>query len=282
MSFFTEPLAFEFMRQALIMAIVIAVPCALLSCYLVLKGWALMGDAVSHAVLPGVVLAYITGLPLLLGAFVAGLFCAVATGFITDNSRVKQDTVMGVVFAGMFGVGLVLHTSIETGIHLDQILFGDILGVTWSDIAQTSTIAAIVTIGVLIWRKDLLVHAFDPNHASALGLRTGWLHYGLLVALSLTIVATLKAAGLILAIAFLIAPGAVAFLLTRTFRAMALVSLLVAMGSSVLGVLWSFHLDSAPAPTIVVVMTGAFMLAFLFAPQRGLLRRSQSSESTGQ
>lgn len=272
MSFFTDPLAFEFMRQALLMAVIIAAPCALLSCYLVLKGWALMGDAVSHAVLPGVVLAYITGLPLLIGAFAAGLFCAVATGFITNNSRVKQDTVMGVVFSGMFGAGIVLYTAIETNVHLDHILFGDILGVTWGDIGQAGLIATVVTLGLLIWRKDLLVHAFDPNHASALGLRTGWLHYGLLVALSLTIVATLKAAGLILAIAFLIAPGAVAFLLTRTFRAMTLVALLVAIGSSVLGVLWAFHIDSAPAPTIVVVMTAAFVLAFLFAPQKGLLR----------
>ncbi|MEO0497160.1 MAG: metal ABC transporter permease [Pseudomonadota bacterium] len=282
MSFFTEPLAFEFMRQALIMAAIVAAPCSLLSCYLVLKGWALMGDAVSHSVLPGVVLAYITGVPLLIGAFAAGLFCALATGFVTDNSRVKQDTVMGVVFSGMFGMGLVLYTSIETAVHLDHILFGDILGVTWGDITQTGIIAALVTFGLMIWRKDLLVHAFDPNHASALGFRTGWLHYGLLVALSLTIVATLKAAGLILAIAFLIAPGAVAFLMTRTFRAMMLVALLVSTSSSVLGVLWAFHIDSAPAPTIVVVMTTAFVLAFLFAPQRGLLRRTGPSESAGQ
>ncbi|MEM1364306.1 MAG: metal ABC transporter permease [Pseudomonadota bacterium] len=281
MSYLTLPLSFEFMRQALIMAVLIAVPCALLSCYLVLKGWALMGDAVSHAVLPGVVLAYLVGLPLLIGAFVAGLFCALATGFITDNSRVKQDTVMGVVFSGMFGAGLVLYTAIQTSVQLDHILFGDILGVTWTDIAQTGVIAALVTAGIAIWRKDLLVHAFDANHASALGMRTAWLHYGLLVALALTIVATLKAAGLILAIAFLIAPGAIGFLLTRTFRSMLVVSVLVATGSSVTGVLWSFHIDSAPAPTIVVVMTAIFMMAFLFAPRRGILRRIPKTDADG-
>ncbi|MEO0636631.1 MAG: metal ABC transporter permease [Pseudomonadota bacterium] len=271
MNWLTDPLSFGFMRQAFIMAVLVAVPCAILSCYLVLKGWALMGDAVAHAVLPGVVLAYITGLPLILGAFGAGMVCALATGFIAENSRVKRDTVMGVVFAGMFGAGLVLHTAIPTGIHLDHILFGNILGVSWRDIAETGVISAVVVVGLLIWRKDLLVHAFDASHASALGLPTRWLHYGLLIGLSLTIVATLKAAGLIIAIAFLIAPGAIAFLLTRTFRSMVLMALAVAVGSSLSGVFASFHLDSAPAPTIVVVMTAIFVLAFLFAPQRGLL-----------
>ena len=179
--------------------------------------------------------------------------------------------VMWVVFAGMCGAGLVLHTAIPTGVHLDHILFGNILGVSWRDIAETGAISAVVVGGLLVWRKDLLVHAFDASHASALGMPTRWLHYGLLIGLSLTIVATLKAAGLIIAIAFLIAPGAIAFLLTRTFRTMVLVALIVAVGSRLTGVFASFHLDSAPAPTIVVVMTAIFVLAFLFAPHRGLL-----------
>ena len=273
-SFFSEPLAFEFMQRALIVSVIIAVPCALLSCYLVLKGWALMGDAVSHSVLPGVVLAYITGIPLLIGAFCAGMFCALATGFLTENSRVKQDTIMGVVFSGMFGLGLVLYTSVQTEVHLDHILFGDILGIEQPDMVQAIAIACLTSFVLILLRKDFLMHAFDPSHAIAIGLRTHALHYGLLVLLALTIVATLKAAGLILAIAFLISPGATAFLLARRFPAMMVFSVLIATGCSVMGVLLSFHLDSAPAPTIVVLMTLVFITAFLFAPRRGILRRA--------
>ena len=125
------PFQFPFMQQAFAISLLVAVPCALLSCFLVLKGWSLMGDAVSHAVLPGIVLAYIAGIPLAIGAFAAGMFCALATGYLKENSRIKEDTVMGVVFSGMFGLGIVLYTKIQTEVHLDHILFGDMLGVSW-------------------------------------------------------------------------------------------------------------------------------------------------------
>ena len=212
------PFSFAFMQQALLISVLIAVPMALLSSFLVLKGWSLMGDAISHAVLPGVVLAYIAGLPLAIGAFAAGMTCAVATGFLKENSRIKEDTVMGVVFSGMFGLGIVLYTSIQTEVHLDHILFGDMLGVTWGDIAETGAIAVVATAVVALWRRDLLLHAFDAQHAQAIGLPVRLLHYGLLSILSLTIVGALKAVGIILAISMLIAPGAIAYLLTRPFR----------------------------------------------------------------
>ncbi|WP_454685029.1 metal ABC transporter permease [Ancylobacter moscoviensis] len=257
------PFQFEFMVNALVISGLVAVPMALLSCFLVLKGWSLMGDAVSHAVFPGVVLAYIVGLPYAIGAFVAGMFCAVATGFLKDNSRIKQDTVMGIVFSGMFGVGLVLYVKIQSEVHLDHILFGDMLGVSWRDIAETAAIAAI-TAGVLAVKwKDFLLHAFDPIQAKVAGLRVGLLHYGLLCLISLTIVGALKAVGIILAIAMLIAPGAIAFLLTRRFGAMLLASLAIAVGGSLLGVYLSFFLDSAPAPTIVLLMSVLFVGAFI-------------------
>ena len=259
MSFFTDPLAFEFMRQALIMAIVVAVPCALLSCYLVLKGWALMGDAVSHAVLPGIVLAYITGLPLLIGAFAAGLFCAVATGFISDNSRVKQDTVMGVVLSGMIALGLVLYVALGVTADLQHILIGNMLGVDRAELINALANSVIVSLGLLVFWRDLMLHAFDPAQAKASGLATGWLHYGLLTALSLTIVAVLSATGLILAIGHLIAPGAIAFLLVRNLAAMLAVSVLVCALSMFLGVYLSFFIDSAPAPTIILVLTVNFI-----------------------
>ena len=153
------PFQFPFMQNAFLIVAIVSVPAAMLSCYLVLKGWALMGDAVSHAVLPGVVLAYIFAIPLSVGAFVAGLFCAVATGWLHENSRVKQDTVMGVVFSGMFALGIVLYTKIQTDVHLDHILFGHMLGVESGDIATTALIAAFVTgVFILKWR-DFMVRA---------------------------------------------------------------------------------------------------------------------------
>ncbi|MCJ8144509.1 metal ABC transporter permease [Ancylobacter sp. A5.8] len=263
-----EPFQFEFMVNALVIAALVAVPAALLSCFMVLKGWSLMGDAISHGVLPGVVLAYIVGLPLGIGAFAAGMFCALATGFLKENSRIKQDTVMGIVFSGMFGVGLVMYVKIQTDVHLDHILFGDMLGVSWGDIAETAAIAALTTgIVALKWR-DLLLHAFDPAQARVVGLPVRLLHYGLLALISLTIVGALKAVGIILAIAMLISPGAIAFLLTRRFSHMLVAAVSVAVGASVLGVYLSFFLDSAPAPTIVLLMSLTFVAAFIRVTRR--------------
>lgn len=256
------PFQFEFMRNALVITVLVAVPAALLSCFLVLKGWSLMGDAISHAVLPGVVIAYIVGLPLAVGAFAAGMTCALATGFLTENSRIKQDTVMGVVFSGMFGLGLVLYVKIQTDVHLDHILFGDMLGVGWGDILETGVIAAVVCGIILVKWRDLVLHAFDPVEAQAVGLPVRVLHYGLLAILSLTIVGALKAVGIILAIAVLIAPGAIAYLLTRTFGAMLTVAVAVAVFASFGGVYLSFFIDSSPAPTIVLIMTAVFIGAF--------------------
>lgn len=256
------PFQFPFMQQAFIIAVLVAAPMGLISSFLVLKGWSLMGDAISHAVLPGIVLAYITGLPLAVGAFAAGMVCALATGFLKENSRVKEDTVMGVVFSGMFGLGIVLFSMVETELHLDHILFGDMLGVTWGDIAETGLIALVSLGFVGLLRRDLLLHAFDASHAHAIGLPVRFYHYGLLGVLSLTIVGALKAVGIILAIAMLIAPGAIAFLLTRRFEAMLAVAVTVAVGCAFLGVYLSFFIDSAPAPTIVVLMTLVFVAAF--------------------
>ena len=259
---------FEFMRNALLISVLVAIPTALLSCFLVLKGWSLMGDAISHAVFPGVVISYIVGLPLAVGAFAAGMSCALLTGYLKENSRIKQDTVMGVVFSGMFGFGLVLYTKIQSDVHLDHILFGDMLGIGWPDIIETGLIALVATAILAVKWRDFLLHAFDPAQAKAVGLRVNWLHYGLLAILSLTIVGALKAVGLILAIAMLIAPGAIAFLITRTMGSMLIVAVLVATVASFSGVYLSFFIDSAPAPTIVLLMTVIFLAAFLWSSLR--------------
>jgi manganese/iron transport system permease protein len=259
------PFQFPFMQQAFVMAVLIAVPMGLLSAYLVLKGWSLMGDAISHAVLPGIVLAYLAGIPLVIGAFAAGMFCALATGFLKQNSRIKEDTVMGVVFSGMFGLGIVLYTKVQTGLHLDHILFGDMLGLVWRDVVETGLIAVLAVGLILAFRRDLLVAAFDERHAQAIGLPVRLLHYGLLSLLALTIVSALKAVGIILAVALLIAPGAIAFLLTRRFERMLALSALISASASLLGVYGSFFLDSAPAPTIVVLLALTFVAAFLYS-----------------
>ena len=257
------PFQFSFMVNAMVISLILAVPTGLLSCYLVLKGWSLMGDAVSHAVLPGVVIAYIINIPLIIGAFIAGMVCALATGYLTENSRVKQDTIMGVVFSGMFGLGIVLYTKIQSDVHLDHILFGNMLGVGSTDIMTTGLIALFVVLVVFVKWRDLLLHSFDPAQARVAGLPVQIIHYGLLAILSLTIVSALKAVGIILTIALLIAPGAIAFLLTKRFEMMMVIAVSVASISSFLGVYASFYLDSAPAPTIVLLMTVQFIAAFL-------------------
>jgi manganese/iron transport system permease protein len=277
----TVPLSYPFMQRAMIVAVLVGAVCAVLSCYLVLRGWSLMGDAISHAVLPGIVIAYAVGLPLAIGAFVAGLACALFTGYLKENSRVKEDTVMGIVFSGMFGFGLVLFTKVETDQHLNHILFGNMLGVTVSDLIETAIIAGITLVAVMLKRRDLLLYCFDPNHARAIGLPVRVLHYGLLIFLSLTIVASLKAVGIILVIAMLVAPGATAYLLTDSFERMLLIAAAIAVSSSVLGTLVSFHIDGATGACIVLIQMAVFLLAFVFAPKRGLLaaRRERRSVS---
>ncbi len=270
------PFQFPFMRNAFWIVLLVAPPTALLSCFLVLKGWALMGDAVSHATLPGIVLAWILGLPLIIGAFAAGMTCALATGYLSHNSRIKQDTVMGVVFSGMFGIGIILYTSIHTSEHLDHVLFGNMLGVGAGDLWTSGLISLAVSALLVLKWKDLLLHAFDPAQARASGLPTRLLHYGLLASLSLTIVATLTSVGLILAVALLVTPGAIAFLAVRSFGWMLVASVGVCLAAMLLGTYLSFFLDSSPAATIVLVLTTLFVLAFL---RRLHLTRRHSSRA---
>lgn len=262
-TWFIAPFTYPFMMQALLCALLTGIVCAIFSCFLVLKGWSLMGDALSHAVLPGIVLAFVLQIPLIIGAFIAGLLCSLTTGYIKTHSRIKEDTVMGIVFSGMFALGLVLFSFIETDQHLSHILFGNILGVTSSELIQITLISFGVSILVLLKRHDLLLYCFDPIEARVLGLRVTVLHYGLLALLALTIVASLQAAGVILVIAMLIAPGITAFTLTKNFHKMIYIALFVSVSSSLLGVLISFHIDAATGPLIVVIQAVFFIIAQL-------------------
>lgn len=275
----TVPLSYPFMQRALVVSILVAAVCAVLSCYLVLKGWSLMGDAISHAVLPGIVVAFVLGLPLALGAFAAGLACALLTGYLKENSRIKEDTVMGIVFSGMFGLGLVIFTKVDTDQHLMHILFGNVLGVSIRDLVETALVAGVTLAIVVVKRRDLLLYCFDPNHARSIGLPVQVLHYGLLILLSLTIVAALKAVGIILVIAMLIAPGATAYLLTDSFERMLVIATAMAIASAAIGTIASFHLDGATGACIVLVQSAIFVLAFLFAPKHGVLRRGRTIPS---
>lgn len=273
MDWLFAPLQFDFMQAALILSMIIAVPTALLSCFLVLKGWALLGDAISHAVFPGVVLAYMLGLPLAVGAFVAGMGCALLAGYINDNSRIKQDTVMGVVFSALFALGLLLHVWAGSDVHLDHLLFGDVLGIGPADMLESGIIAGVITLWIGLKWRDLLLQTFDPVQARTAGLSVRLLHYGLLAGVSLAVVSALKSVGIVLTIALLIAPGAIALLLTRSFGPMLLTSVGVSVLAAAGGIYLSFHLDSAPAPTIVVLLNLMFMMALLLkrrgAPQQG-------------
>ncbi|MBE2281920.1 MAG: metal ABC transporter permease [Prosthecobacter sp.] len=265
------PFQYSFMTEALLVGALVGAVCAVLSCYLVLKGWSLMGDAVSHAVLPGVVGAYLLGLPLAVGAFVSGLFCAAATGWIKSNTRIKEDTVMGIVFTGLFAFGLVLFTKVETEAHLNHILFGNILGIERADLIQTVIACALTLLVILPMRKDLLLFCFDTAHARAIGLNTQALYYVLLSLLAATIVASLQAVGIILVVAMLITPGCTARLLTDRFDRM----LLIAAGSSVLasclGVYVSFFVNGSTGACIVLAQSLLFALAFIFGPKHGLI-----------
>ncbi|KGJ89872.1 metal ABC transporter permease [Colwellia psychrerythraea] len=259
-----EPLQFTFMQQAFALVILIAIPTALLSCFLVLKGWSLMGDAISHSILPGVVIAYIMAIPYAVGAFIAGIFCALATGYIKEHTRLKEDTVMGVVFSSLFALGLVMMSKIETGVHLDHILFGDMLGLSWSNIVESAVISIAIICFITFKGKDLVVYIFDHQHAKAIGLSVKFLHYSLLVTLSLTIVASLKVVGMILVISLLIAPGAIAFLLSNKFNHMLCLAVIISVLCSITGVYLSFFIDSAPAPTIILLMSLLFILVFSY------------------
>lgn len=271
--FFLDPFRFAYMQKAFLITFLVAIPMAVMSSLMVLKGWSLLGDAMAHAVLPGIVMAYVAGLPLVIGAFAAGLFCAVATGWLSANSRVKEDTVMGIVFSGMFGLGVVLHVSVRSSLHLDHILFGDMLGVLWSDIGATALLAVLCGGFLLVKWRDLVAQAFDVLHARAIGLKTGFLHYGLLTTIALMIVASLKAVGIILSIALLVAPGAIAFLVARTFAGMLTVAVGSVVLSALVGIFASFHIDSEPAPTMVLCLTALFMVAMAASQVRDFRMR---------
>jgi manganese transport system permease protein len=274
---FTAPLQYEYMVKAIYVSALVGLVCSALSCYMTLKGWALMGDAVSHAVMPGVVVAYVLNIPLAIGAFVFGVGSVIAIGFIKDNTRVKEDTVIGVVFTGFFALGLVLVSKIRSSIDLTHILFGNVLGISDADIVQTAIISGITLVTLAVLRKDLILFCFDSTHARSIGLNITFLYYVLLSLLSLTAVAGLQTVGIILVVAMLVTPGATAYLLSDSFDRMMLIAMASGVFSSVMGTYISYHIDGSTGGCIVVVQTSIFIMAMIFAPKHGLIARTANS-----
>lgn len=292
--FLSYPLeSYEFMQRALVTSILVGVICAILSSFIVLKGWSLIGDALSHSVLPGLVVAYMFGFPLFLGAFVTGVLASVGITFLERNSPVKQDAGIGIVFTGMFALGIALlpiaidyvaeHGVHERHVDVMHILFGDVLGVTTSDLLLTAATGAALLLVVLLFYKELMLYSFDPVQARVLGIPTGVLHYTLMVLTAAAVVASLQTVGIVLVVAMLITPGATAFLLTDRLPSMMVVASLVSAGASVAGMYASFYFDLASGAVIVLFVTLAFFVALLFSPKRGILttrwRRRRRSEA---
>ncbi|UUU19640.1 metal ABC transporter permease [Streptomyces sp. DSM 40750] len=269
--FLLEPLTYSFMVRALAATLVAAVVCAVLSCWLVLIGWSLMGDAVSHAVLPGVVLAYILGVPFALGALVFGVLAVALIGVVRDTSRVKEDAAIGIVFTTLFALGLVLISVTPSQTDLNHIIFGSLLGVDSADLIQIAALGAVTLAVLILKRRDFTLYAFDPTHAQAIGLSPRLLGAALLGLLAFTCVVALQVAGVILVVAMLVIPGATAYLLTDRFQRMLLIAPVFSTAAAVTGLYLSYYLDTASGGMIVLVQGTAFALVYLFAPRHGLI-----------
>lgn len=264
---------YAFMQRALLTSVLVGAICGILSCYVVLKRWSLLGDAISHAVLPGVAIAYLLGWPFFIGAFITGALTSVGIGAIERHTRIKSDAAMGLMFTGAFALGIVIISKIASSTHLMHILFGNVLGVQQSALLLTLVASVIALLVVWLAYRPLLLYAFDPLQAQALGFNTSIIHYGLILLLTLTIVASLETVGIILVVAMLITPGATAHLLTDRFKTMMLISVGVGVSSAVIGLWLSVVLDVASGGTIVLVATSWFFIALLFSPKHGLLLR---------
>ncbi|MFT3660546.1 MAG: metal ABC transporter permease [Gordonia sp. (in: high G+C Gram-positive bacteria)] len=276
-----DPFNFGFMTRALGATLIASAVCALLSCWLVLIGWSLMGDAVSHAVLPGVVLAYLLDWPFAVGAVVFGLLAVALIWAVRDGGRVKEDAAIGIVFTTLFSLGLVLISVTPSQTDLNHIVFGNLLGVSRGDLVQIAVLGAVVAVVVLLKRRDLTLFAFDPTHAAAIGLNPRFLGALLLTLLAFTAVTALQVVGVVLVVAMLIIPGATAYLLTDRFGVMLMIAPLFSAVCGVVGLYISYYWDTSPGGMIVLVQGTGFGLVYLFAPRRGIvvlwLRRRAAS-----
>jgi manganese transport system permease protein len=266
-----DPFAYSFMTRALAATVIASVVCAVLSCWLVLIGWSLMGDAVSHAVLPGVVLAYVVGAPFAIGAVIFGFLAVALIGAVRGTSRVKEDAAIGIVFTTLFALGLVLISVTPSQTDLNHIIFGNLLGVSTSDLVQIAILGALVLLVLVLKRRDFTLYAFDPIHAHAIGLNPRMLGATLLGLLALTCVVALQVVGVVLVVAMLIIPGATAYLLTDRFGRMLLIAPATSAACGVVGLYVSYYQDTSPGGMVVLTQGVLFTLVYLFGPRHGLV-----------
>ncbi|MCL4159279.1 UNVERIFIED_CONTAM: hypothetical protein GTU68_061947 [Idotea baltica] len=266
-----EPFAYSYMTNAMFACALVGGVCAFLSAYLMLKGWSLIGDALSHSVVPGVAGAYMLGLPYALGAFISGGLAAAAMLFINQRTRLKEDTVIGLIFSGFFGLGLFMVSISSTAINVKTIIFGNILLVSQPDMIQLVLIGGISFVILLAKWKDLMVTFFDESHARSIGLNPTWLKALFFTLLSACTVAAMITVGAFLVIAMVVTPGATAYLLTDRFPRLIALSVFIGAITGFLGAYVSFFLNAEPGGFIVVLQTVLFLLAFVFAPKHGIL-----------
>lgn len=252
------------MLKAVVVSTIVGATLAIMSCFLILKGWALLGDAISHAVLPGVVLAYIVGIPFGLGAFIAAMLAVMLIGYIKDNSHIKEDAVMGIVFTMFFAIGIMLISKTVSSVDLTHVLFGEVLGISNVSAWYTSIILGLVSLVVLLFRRVFTVFCFDPIHGKAIGLPMSFIHYAFLSLLAVAITGSIQTVGIILVIAMLITPGSTAFLLTKKFTTMIQIAIGVSVFSSLVGAYSSYYFDIATGATIVFVQGIIFLLVLLY------------------
>lgn len=274
----TEPLQYAFMQRSLVVAVLVGVICAVIGSYLMVQRLALLGDAISHSLLPGLAIAFMLGINIYIGAFIAGVISTVIISLIHTRSPVKEDAAMGIVFSAFFAFGIILITLIQKDnkIDLNHFLFGNILGVTLADVRDTALMAALVLLCVFLFYKELLFYSFDRLGAQAAGLPVSLLNSGLMVLIALTVVASLKSVGVVLVLALLITPSAAAYLLAARLHQVMLLGSAIGVISSISGLYLSYYVNLPSGPAIVMVASGFFFLALLFSPAHGLLTQPQS------
>ncbi|CAC0110162.1 Manganese transport system membrane protein MntB [Salmonella enterica subsp. enterica serovar Typhisuis] len=271
MNWLVEPFGYQYMLNAMWVSAMVGGLCAFLSCYLMLKGWSLIGDALSHSIVPGVAGAWMLGLPFSLGAFLSGGLAAGSMLFLNQRSRLKEDAIIGLIFSSFFGVGLFMVSLNPMSVNIQTIILGNVLAIAPADIAQLAIIGAVsLTILLLKW-KDLMVVFFDETHARSIGLNPGRLKLLFFTLLSVSTVAALQTVGAFLVICLVVTPGATAWLLTDRFPRLLMIAVVIDSLTSFLGAWLSYWLDGATGGIIVVMQTLLFITAFIFAPKHGLL-----------
>ncbi|MCK2156056.1 metal ABC transporter permease [Exiguobacterium sp. 17-1] len=267
---------YDFLQKGLVTSVMVGIICGVIGCFIILRGMSLMGDAISHAVLPGVAISYLLGINFFIGAVATGLLTALGIGFVSQNSRIKNDTAIGILFTSAFALGIILISFLRSSSDLYHILFGNVLAVRPSDMWMTLAIGLIVLGAIFLFYKELLVTSFDPTMAAAYGLSTRLIHYLLMTMLTLVTVASLQTVGIILVVAMLITPAATAYLLTNRLSRMIFLSAGLGTISSVVGLYFSFTYNLSSGASIVLVATVLFALVFIFSPRHGLLRKWKS------